>query len=494
MDPRIVLLRAAALLVLPLAAMNGCGGEPAPKAQHLLFITVDTLRTDRLGCYGAAQSPSPNIDRLAREGTLFQDAYAQRAVTLPSMTSFFTSKYPYEHGVLNNLKRVPDAEWLLAERLQAAGFHTRAYSASGVLMPERNNVEQGYKPNAYSFFPDEEVMTGKAEKFIRERFGERGRQFLWVHYMNPHKPYDPPAPYDRLFDPEYQGAFDGSGETLDRIYVERIDLAAADRRHIEAVYDGTIAFVDRLIGRLLAALEETGQAADTLVVFAADHGEDLYSHNYYYYHANSTYRSSTSIPLIFRQPGAVAAGQAVTGMVETVDFMPTVLCWLAADPGTAPGGDTALRGNDLSQVLAGQGAVRKDFAYALVDQDVDEGRSELIFSVRNRDWMYVWNESGVHPDNPPEAGEYPIAKQELYHLPSDPDEQKNIVEQHPEVAEKLYRAINAWRERMTQRLLADEASATHRAELERLGYLGGSGKSRPPVEQDGGGTGGRQRR
>ncbi len=494
MDPRLALIRATALFALLLAALAGCGGDPAPRAQHLLFITVDTLRTDRLGCYGAAESPSPNIDRLAREGTLFQDAYAQRAVTLPSMTSFFTSKYPYEHGVVNNLKRVPDAEWLLAERLQAAGFHTRAYNASGVLMPERNNVEQGYKPNAYSFFPDEEVMTGKAEKFIRERFGERGRQFLWVHYMNPHKPYDPPAPYDRQFDPGYRGTYDGAGETLDRIYVERVDLAPEDRRHIEAVYDGTIAYVDQLIGRLLAALEATGQAADTLVVFAADHGEDLYSHNYYYYHANSAYRSSTSIPLIFRQPGAVAAGQAVSGMVETVDFMPTVLRWLAADCGPSPGGDTQLRGNDLSEVLAGQGAVKKGFAYALVDQEVEEGRSELIFSVRNREWMYVWNESGVHPDNPPAEGDYPIAKQELYHLPSDPDEQQNVIGEHPDIADRLFQAINAWRERMTQRLLADELSAAHRAELEELGYLGPSGTTRPPVEEDDSKADGGQRR
>ena len=112
-------------------------------------------------------------------------------MTLPSMASFFTSKYPHQHGVLDNKKQIPPAEWTLAERLQSAGFHTRAFNASGVLQPGRGNIEQGF--DKYDKIFDERAMTAKTVHFVENFFGKDGRrEFLWVHFMNPHKPYLPP--------------------------------------------------------------------------------------------------------------------------------------------------------------------------------------------------------------------------------------------------------------------------------------------------------------
>jgi arylsulfatase A-like enzyme len=456
-----------ALLLLPaaLAASPGCARQEAPRARHLLLVTVDTLRADRLGCYGGPNRPSPAIDALAAEGVRFERAFVSRAMTLPSMTSFFTSRYLDEHGVLDNRMIVGEGEVLLAEHLAAAGFRTRAWNASRILAPQRSHIEQGFAPESYQHVADETRLTELAGAFLRSEFGREGRrEFVWVHYMRPHKPYKPPPPFDRRFvDPAYRGRHDGSSANLDRIYLEREPLAPEDRRHIESIYDGTIAYVDSLVKELLAALEASGQARDTLVVFAADHGEDLYSHNFYYYHANSVYRSSTQVPLLFRQPGAVRGGAAVPDLAESVDLLPTLLRWLAVAP---LAGAEGWRGRDLSALL------REDAGPAPPPRELSVAQwGNQIYAIRGRHWLFVHNPGRVAPDGPPVAGRYPIAEQELYDLDADPDEQVNVIAAHPEQAQELRAALERWQGGLARGKAAVAESDERNAELEALGYI-----------------------
>lgn len=465
---------AYALLLALLLPACGADDDAAPRAKHLVFLTVDTLRRDRLGCYGGENQPSPNIDRLAAEGALFLDAFTPRGMTLPSFASYFTSKYPTQHGVVDNLKQIPAEEYTLAERLADAGFHNRAFNASGVLKPGRGGVEQGYEPRAYTYIEDERELTNRAEYYLRNKFGQDGRrEFLWVHYMNPHKPYEPPGSFATKFtDPDYAGGFDGSSESLDRIFVEQLELTDADRRHIEGLYDGTIAFVDECVGRLLAALADSGHAEDTLVVFASDHGEDLYSHNRYYYHANSIYSATTALALAFHQPGEVAP-QRVRGLVENVDFMPTVLAWLGVDP-TAGGGAPG-QGVDLGPVLRGEQDVRRDFAIAFTGQyahDADSGRTRGVFSARNLDWHYVWNPDLLVPGFPPEGRDYLIPRAQLFHVAEDPDEQVDLSGQRPEPEAALRRAIDSFLSRyVDDPEVPDYLTADKIDELHQQGYI-----------------------
>ncbi len=463
--------------------LPACSRRPEPRARHLVLITVDTLRADRMSCYGrqSRRTPpvasSPHIDRIAANGLRFVDAYANRGMTLPSMASFFTSKYPLEHGVLTNLKKVQDDEWLLAERLRDAGFHNFCVNAQPVLGPKHGNIEQGFEPSDYRMFGDEREMIRFTERYIERRFGDDDqREFLWIHFMNPHKPYAPPAPFDTLHtDPLYAGQVDASPEWTDRIFAEQIDLAPADRAHVEDVYDGTVSFVDTGVELIRRMLEKRGLLDDTLFVFTADHGEDLYSHNRYYYHASSVYRSSTRIPMIFHQPGQIPSGQVVDGIVESVDFMPTVLNWLGLDKG--PGeGDTRLRGHDLTDVLLGKARPAKGLSFALIDVEAKHsptGQDELIFCTRNPEWSYVWNPKGVSPRNPPEEGRYPILEQELYHVATDPDEQVNLIdeERHAPVAEYLFKATQSWLKGIQARSLADTTDAEHLRMLREQGYV-----------------------
>ncbi len=460
--------RFAVLALLAGAAgfAGSCSRNDATRAKHILFITVDTLRADRLGCYGGPNACSPVIDRLAKDGTLFVDAYSARSETFPSMTTFFTSKYPSEHGVIDNKNDLGGDEVLLAERLAEAGFHRRAFNASGVLAPRPGGIDQGYEQGAYTAVLDERELTERAKRYLRERFGQDGRrEFLWLHYMNPHKPYDPPPPFARMFDLDYGGALDGSTETLDRLYIDKPELSKDDLGHLLALYDGQVAFVDTLIGEVLDALDHSGKAPDTLVVFSSDHGEDLFSHNMYPYHSISPYRSSTRIPLIFKQTGVVPAGvRDEKNLVESVDFVPTVLAWLGVAVDDVRGKDSTPRGLDLGPTILEKAPLKRSFAYAQVDEDV--------FAVRNLEWSLVSNPREVMPKSPPDAGKYPIPKLALYHVSVDPDEQVNVLEQQDDVAKNLSRSLKGW---LTHLRRVGTTKSTDPAFLEQLrqnGYIG----------------------
>ncbi len=445
-----------------LALLTACGKESSadPRAKHLVLLTVDTVRADRLGCYGGPNPASPTVDRLAEQGVLFEHAYTPRGLTLPSMATFFTSKYPEEHGVTDNKKRLRPDEVLLAELLRESGFRNRAYVATLILRPERCNIEQGFLPGTYALVADEVQMTRDAVRFLDNKFGKtERREFLWVHYLAPHAPYKPPKWLQHQFtDPAYEGP-DGSRKSLDGIYVNQVELEEEQRRHIEGLYDESIRFTDDAIGQILEALDRTGVRDETLVVFASDHGEDLYSHNYYYYHGNSIYRSCTQVPLIFQQSGQVAVGHRVSEMVSTLDFLPTVLGWLGIeDTGTGR------RGIDLGPWLRGEEADGRPLIFSQWDS--------TIFSARDQNWSYIWNPQDHTPSGPPEEGEYPIETEELYDLSNDPDEQFNVASSHSKIVERLKRAVQRWRSELQVRR-GEDAELTEELlqDLRELGYL-----------------------
>ncbi|MBI4881651.1 MAG: sulfatase-like hydrolase/transferase [Planctomycetes bacterium] len=453
---------ACALAALLCCACSRPAEEEAPApAQHLLLISVDALRADRLGCYGGRAEASPTIDRLAREGVLFERAFAPMGQTLSSLTSLLTSRYPDETGVLDNTMVVNPEEETLAEVLAAAGFRCQGLVANGVLRPGSSGIDQGFE--FFRRIEVEEQLTGKARKILAEEFGRGRRDFLWLHYMDPHQPYDARAPYAEQFDPDYQGNLDTSPETLDRIYVDRVELAPDDLEHIKAVYDSQVRRVDDMIGAVLGALDKSAAAEETLVVFTADHGEELYDRNYFFYHANSLYGSVTGVPLIFRWPRELPAGRRVDSLVELVDVMPTALALLGLDSPAAAGA-AGRRGIDLRPALQGE-TLRKDFAFAQV--------RNKAYAVRNKEWLLVLNPLRFRPRSVPREGQYVIGERELFRLADDPQEQANVIDRYPEIEARMGRVLQEWRESLRQgRMTQQELSEEELKEMERLGYLG----------------------
>lgn len=466
-----VLLASSCVLASLLPACSKDEPAAAPKlptAKHLLLITVDTLRADRLHCYGGRDGASPAIDKLAAEGVRFTDCHAPMGMTLACLTTLMTSKYPDETAVTNNTLKLDPGENTLAERLTAAGFRSRGFVTNGVLAHNRSGIDQGftggYEPN-----DNESYIATKVRGILENDFGKvpNQREFMWVHFMNPHQPYDPPPKYMKLFDPNYEGKIDTKPETIDGIFVNKTKLAQRDLDHILAIWDGQVRFVSDLVGSLMDTLAKAGLDKDTLVVFTADHGEDLYDHNAYFYHANSLYRSVTHVPLILRQTGAIPAGTTHDDLIELVDVMPTILARmdvpvaLDENPGTLP------RGIDLSPAIFGTGRLdRLPFAFSQLESET--------YGVRNKNWFYVDNPNDYMPVSVPKEGKYPIARRELYDCKADPREQTNVVTQREDVAKNMLEQLNRWKAGLKKGTkLAQTMTKQDLEDLEKLGYVGG---------------------
>jgi arylsulfatase A-like enzyme len=409
-----------------LVGLAGCGERP----HDLVLISIDTLRADRLGSYGRDGAGTPHLDRLARRGARFSDAMAPAPLTLPSHASLFTGLDPSRHGVRHNGLYALDASAdTLAERLQAAGFRTGAFVAS-VALAARHGLDQGFErytepggDQARGLFflaerPAAQVNRDALAWLDTLDPGER--MFLFVHYMEPHAPFEPPEP--------------------------ELSRFAGDR------YQGEVAASDRAVGELLAHLAARDRLRRALVAVVGDHGESLGEHGERS-HGIFVYQSALHVPLLRAGPG-VPGARVVDEPVSLVDLMPTLLAavGLAAEPG-GRGLWPALRGGSLGpRALYGESfAPRLDF-----------GWSELR----------VWRRGAAKWIDAP--------RPELYDLEADPAERVDLAARQPEraraLADELAAHLAAGGAEASRRIELPEAA---REALAALGYLSGAHEGSP---------------
>ncbi|MFQ5601706.1 MAG: sulfatase [bacterium] len=428
-----------------------------PANINLVFITIDTLRADRLGCYGYERDTSPTIDKLASAGARFSRVYAQQGLTWPSLTSIMTAMYPKTHGVLKNQWPLHGKHITLAEILKNAGYKTGAFVANYYYAPNRGfDVKKGGEIGNL-----DKSVTRDALEWLNKIEPAEDNFFMWVHYKNPHDPYTPPKPFTHYFDSTYTGQYDGSRPVLDSIFVNKIELPERDLAHINALYDAEIRSTDSYLARLLDKLEEMGVSEKTLIVFSADHGEELYEHNAYFFHGCSMYEGVLHIPLIFKYPGVVPAGKVVDNQIESIDIIPTILELLKVP---------------LRPEFEGRSALTMLFEGSNGDWRAAFGqRSSAIFSIRTPEWKYIYNPDNYHTfcsrSDADQGDGYIIAPEELYDLKNDPREQNNLVELYPDIARDLRGQIIQWLN--TNRQTHKEQKLTKAAEerLRALGYI-----------------------
>lgn len=367
---RILRFLAASLALLPPA----CAPKPAPPT--VVLVIADTVRADHLGCYGYSRDTSPNLDRLAAEGARFQDAWAQAPWTLPAVASILTGQPPHVHGAgraVRGLHPVRPNVATLAERLHAAGWMTSAVVSVVFCSPE-SGLARGFDRYDHQTSDatnvgarDAKETTDRALTAAQEAAGRP--LLLLVHYFDAHLTYDPPAPFDTMFDPEAAarvGRGFGSAAQVRAIGDGTLALDDTQRRGLVARYDGEIRFLDREFGRLRDGLGALGRWEQALVIVVGDHGEEFWDHGGFE-HGHSHHAELLRVPLIVRGPGR-PAGTVVTERVRQIDIAPTVLAYagVAGDglPGSVLGGKRAefalaegsLWAGDLASVRSDRGS------------------------------------------------------------------------------------------------------------------------------------------
>jgi len=320
---------------LSLLLLVGCDGSPA--RPNVLLVTIDTLRADQLGVYGAAGGNSSSLDALAADAVVFDRAIAASSRTAPSHASIFTSRWARDHsvGVINGSSRLGD-ETTLAGSFADAGWSTAAF-VSNAMLHRRVGLDSGFA-HYDARLPDVEVNRSNvferlADKTTRQAIEwlEQGRErpwFLWVQYNDPHGPYTPPAGYapeptraSVEAEPPLALLDSHAGEGGVPLYQRFADERSPAR--FRARYEGEIRYMDEWLGRLLASADAQSEGRETIVLVTADHGEALGEEDRYFQHGGATTPNLVHVPLILRAPAAPPA--RYSDPVHHVDLAPTLL-------------------------------------------------------------------------------------------------------------------------------------------------------------------------
>ena len=396
---------------------------------NLLLISIDTLRADHLAPYGYAEIETPAISQLATEGVRFSAAYTPVPLTLPAHASMLTALLPPRHAVRDNGGiELGTSHRTLAETLQQTGYATAGFVSSFVL-DSRWGLARGFD-HYFDDFPVSAVDLGAMASIQRpghetwqqarawlDRAGDR-KFFAWIHLFDPHTPYAPPGPFQE--------------------------------RYATRPYDGEIAYVDSVLGQMLAYLESRSLLERTIIVLVGDHGEGLGEHDEDE-HGLLAYDSTLHVPWIVRLPNRRLAGRVVDEAVSLVDVFPTLARLLGV---TTPTDIDGLDRTALLETLVGN----TDVLYAETFYPrLRMGWSELT-SVRSGDYKYI---------------RAPVP--ELYNYRADPREQKNLAAHNSEVVARLDRILTRARgEQSTTPLTSNTPDPQTVRQLQALGYVAGT--------------------
>ena len=464
------LAAAAAAALAALAALSACTPPQAAKP-NILILLMDTLRADRLGCYGYGKATSPVVDGLAERGTLFTRCYAPSDYTQASTASLFTGRYPLAHGYVNSDYVLEDANLTMAEIFRDAGYNTAAFIANG-LAGRKYRMDQGFEEHFEQNRASAFELAEAATEFIGRQSPD-GRPFLaYLHFLDVHDPHRiPPADFGRLADPA-AFVFDMQDTLLLESMVMRAWWSTLQKwrdegespeqvaRYFEDysdLYDSSIAYWDEAVGTILESLARNGLDRNTVVVVTSDHGEQLLEHGFFG-HANSGYDVGLHVPLVVFDPAGDGSGRRISRPVSLIDVLPTLLA-RAGMPAPEqvqgrslwpfPAGSAS--GSDDARPIYSEGTFFANRPVSTLIQSLREGRWKLILD-RLRD------------------------TKELYDLGRDPGETRNLVETEPGVADRLYGELQRRYNRnldlfnARQRSQADRTAEKLR-ELRSLGYI-----------------------
>ena len=405
------------------------------KKPNVVLFGVDSLLATHMSCYGYNRLTTPYIDRFAESGTLFEKTYCPHVPTTGAYASMLTGLDVFSTQVvaLRHKGGLRSEVKTLAEILHDEGYDTTCIGFSGNpssrgfdnyldYKTSWGSWEEGRSPKAQSLnevaIPELERMASQDQPF-----------FLFLRHMDPHSPYLPPAPYERMF---YHGdECDPNNKSMEPVmtfkpfcdyFATWMPPGITDKDYVIAQYDGAVAYMDACIQSIFNALEAMGIEDETIVVLNGDHGETLYDHECWFDH-HGIYDVTLHVPLIIRYPGNIPAGQRVPGFNQHKDLVPTIL--------------------ELAEIDAGINFDGRSLI-PMINSEVTSHESEIYLTEctwmrkhgwRTPEWKLI---RALEPDfhfKPPV---------ELYNLIHDPDENDNLAETHPDVVELLTERMNAW--------------------------------------------------
>lgn len=439
-------------------AALGPACQPKPqRPRNVLWILVDTLRADHLSLYGYGRKTSPNLEAFARGAVVFRSARSQASCTFPSVNSMFTSQWPNRFlGQPNNSFGIPKAVTTIAEVLRQKGYKTMAVSASAVVRdnPSRFNPNGGFGAG-FDVFHESCVWkpAGCVNRAALPLLQNGDKPFfLYLHYIDPHGPYDPPKQHQRQFevgstDKEFirNGDANPIGSWL---YAGKRDpkVTPEDMEYLVGLYDDEIAYFDGRLAELLAEVKKRGLLENTLIVFSADHGEEFLEHGHIK-HCRAVYDASIHTPLLIKVPGQPA--RDVDAAASNIDLSPTILDLLGIDASPLNPQGRSLRPFLEGKADDPKAGARYQFSMIAAVRSVSDGRYKLI----------------------EDLGKGTSA---LYDTKTDPKETKDILTQERRIYHRLHKELEAWLERAegaASASLSLKNAAEAEKKLRALGYL-----------------------
>jgi arylsulfatase A-like enzyme/tetratricopeptide (TPR) repeat protein len=391
--------------------------------RRVVLISIDTCRADHLSCYGFSKKTTPHIDRIAEEGLLFENVVTPAPITLPAHSSLLTGLTPLSHGIHDNLNYyLPEEKLTLTEILKANGFVTGAV-VSAFVLDAKFGLHQGFDSfqddfiNAYYTASGSERRGDETTEFAMQwlRQHKDEKFFLFLHYYDPHFPYDPPEPYAS--------------------------------QYVNDPYSGEIAFTDHCIGRIMDTLKELGIYHSTLLIIVGDHGEMLGEHGEKQ-HLFFIYEAALKVPLLVKMPGGLQEPVRVEETVDLIDVAPTVCSLLHIDI------PESFQGMSLEPFLKGKKPkTMPRYLYIESMMPTYLGANPLL-GVYTSQWKYIQT-----------------TRPELYHLETDRQEQVNLVKKEL----KRVRICKSALGKILKEQLADPTKsrrAPDRETLDKLASLG----------------------